>query len=164
MPMPLPNSLLKANDYLMQAISFMQLALDEARNESSRRHALAIKETRVNGLIDAVRYETRIQEALITLRGICEAPGLGITVGGVIPAGDRGTGDPVDHEAGGGDVVAQPRISDGAVATGALSIRDTMQRIAAGQPMEEPAAGGCRPRTLLPGQYQLHQVFYPRRR
>ena len=100
----------------MQAISFMQLALDEARNESSRRHELAIKETRVNGLIDAVRYETRILEALITLEGIRETPGMGFAVRRFIPASDRGDGDPVDDEPSGGDVVAQPRTSDGETA------------------------------------------------
>lgn len=79
----------RANDHLMQAISLVQLALDEAQRETSKRHTLAIQETRITGLIDAVKYETRIYEVLSTLRGIRESPGLGIPARGFIPTSER---------------------------------------------------------------------------
>lgn len=115
MPM-LSRNLSAANDNLSQAIAFTQLALDQARNELADRHLLAIKETRINGLIDIVRYETRIQEALYTLKAICSSPGVGLAGRDPLPAGDRAGDDAVDGESGGGNELAGPRSSDGAAA------------------------------------------------
>lgn len=106
------RNLSAANDNLSQAIAFTQLALDQARNESAERHLLAIRETRVNGLVDAIRYETRIQEVLITLKGICETPGVGLAGRDAVPAGDRAGNDAVDDESRGGDELAGPRSGD----------------------------------------------------
>lgn len=112
----LSRNLRAASDNLAQAIAFTQLALDQARNEIADRHVLAIRETRVNGLVDAVRYETRIQEALLTLKGIRETPGLGLAGRDSVPAGDRAGDDAVDDESGGGDELAGPRSGDGTAA------------------------------------------------
>lgn len=115
--MPISSPIIsKVNDYLAQAIAFAQLALDEARAERDARHMLAHSEHRVNGLIDVVRWETRIQEALLTLKGIRETPGLGVAVRGSISASDRGGDDPVDGESGGGNELAGSRLGGGTVA------------------------------------------------
>lgn len=112
----LSRNLSAANDNLAQAIAFTQLALDQARNEIAERHILAIRETRINGLVDVVRYETRIQEALITLKGIRETPGLGLAGRDAVPAGDRAGDDAVDGQSGGGDELAGPGSGDAAPA------------------------------------------------
>ena len=115
--MPTPSRNLRAvNDNLSQAIAFTQLALDQVRNECADRHLLAIRETRVNGLIDIVRYETRIQEVLITLKNLRESPGLGLAGRDALPAGDRAGDDAVDGERCGGDELARPRPCNGAPA------------------------------------------------
>ena len=124
MPISSPNSS-RANDFLSQAIAFTQLALDQAQIECSARHALAIKESRHLGLIDAVRWETRIQEALITLKGIRESPGMAAAVGGAVPAINRDGHCAVDTEPSGGDVMAECGPDTGETAEDASTAEDT---------------------------------------
>lgn len=83
----------KSSDFLSFAINYTQLALDHAERETSKRHHLALKECRVSGLIDAAKYESRIYEALITLKAIRQSPGLAASVGGAVSGGDAALAD-----------------------------------------------------------------------
>lgn len=84
----------KSSDLLSLAINYTRLALDYAQRETSASHYLALKESRVTGLIDAAKYESRIYEALITLKAIRQSPGMVASVGAepkegdAVPAGD----------------------------------------------------------------------------
>jgi hypothetical protein len=124
----------------MQAVAFTQLALDQVRNERSRRHLLAIKESRINGLIDIVQRETRILEALLTLKGICEAGSVGAAVHGAVPGNPRWTGDPVDCQSSKGNELARPRSGDGEVADDPRSAASTAAPIHTTMPAHFPSA------------------------
>jgi hypothetical protein len=99
----------RAHDCLSQAIALTEAALQFAHQECADRHILVVNELRINGLIDAVAWRARITEALITLKAIREAPGMGAAAGGSLPESYR----PVDPECGGGDVVAGSASSNG---------------------------------------------------
>jgi hypothetical protein len=99
------------NDYLDSAIANMQLAADIARHRQNELHGLALKEARVNGLIDVVRWETRLREALLTLKEIRNSPGVGIASGGTVSAGIGTRNNSVDKQSSGGDELAGPRPS-----------------------------------------------------
>ena len=100
-----------ANDHIHFAIAHAQLAADLVRDEQNELHMLALKEARVNGLIDVVRWETRLREALLTLKGLRDTPGMGIAGGGSVPTSPRKGDIPVDEQSSGGDELARPRPS-----------------------------------------------------
>jgi hypothetical protein len=99
------------NDYLDSAIANMQLAADIARHRQNELHHIALGEARVNGLIDVVRWETRLREALLTLKDIRNTPGVGIASGGTVLAIPGGRDNSVDEQPSGGDELAGPRAS-----------------------------------------------------
>jgi hypothetical protein len=99
------------NDHLDSAIANMQLAADIARHRQNELHLIALKEARVNGLIEVVQWETRLREALLTLKDIRNTPGMAIAGRGAVPA-SAGRGDhPMDEQSSGGDELARPRAS-----------------------------------------------------
>jgi len=106
--MPISSQhLSKANDHFAAAINHLQLALEEAGHVRDKCHMLAIKEVRVSGLIDVIRWETRIQEALLTVKCIRSAPGLGPAIRGPIPSVVGGGNSSMDDKLSGGDVMAR---------------------------------------------------------
>lgn len=110
MPISSPHLSL-VNDHLDSAIAKIQLAADIARHRRNELHLIALTEARVNGLIDAVRWETRLREALLALKDIRNSPGVGIASGGVVSASTGGQNNSVDEQPSGGDVMARPRSS-----------------------------------------------------
>ena len=99
------------NDYLDSAIANIQMAADIARHQQNELHGLALREARVNGLIDVVRWETRLREALLTLKDIRHTPGVGIASGGIVSSSTRRRNYSVDEQPSGGDELARPRVS-----------------------------------------------------
>lgn len=89
----------------------MQLAADIARHQQNELHRLALQEARVNGLIDVVRWETRLREALLTLKEIRNSPGVGIASRGAVSASPRARNNSMDEQPSGGDELARPRPS-----------------------------------------------------
>ena len=83
----------KSSDFLLLAINYTQLALDHAQRETSARHYLALKESRATGLIDAAKYESKICQALVTLKTIRQSPGLAALVGAESKEGDAALAD-----------------------------------------------------------------------
>jgi hypothetical protein len=110
MPISSPHLSL-VNDYLDSAIAEIQLAADTARHWQNELHRIALKEARVNGLIDVVRWETRLREALLTLKGLRDTPGMGIAGGGSLSTSLGGGNLSVDKQSSGGDELAGPRPS-----------------------------------------------------
>ena len=84
-----------ANKNLQEAIAWAEDALKLAVQARRDPHWLALKEHRVIGLIDAVQHETRISEAILLLKGACNAPGLCAPAFSFAPAGCAS--DPVDN-------------------------------------------------------------------
>ena len=100
------------------------------------------------GLLAHTSSDTR-QQRMDPPKKLTQAPGNGLP-----PMGKRRLNCPefktrVAMEASSGSKALQEFAADGA------------EPPHQGQPVEEPAAGGCRPRALLPGLYPLPQVFYP---
>jgi hypothetical protein len=110
MPISSPHLSL-VNDHLNRAIAEIQLAADIARHRQNELHSIALKEARVNGLIDVVRWETRLREALLTLKEIRNSPGVGIASRGFVPASTGAGNDSVDGQSSGGNELAGPRSS-----------------------------------------------------
>jgi len=110
--MPISSTHLSlVNDHLDSAIANMQLAADIARHRQNELHLIALREARVNGLIEVVQWETRLREALLTLKDIRNTPSLGIAGRGAVPASAGRGHDPMDEQSSGGDELARPRPS-----------------------------------------------------
>lgn len=106
----------KAHDYLSQAINYLQLAADQAHIERCNRHLLAIKESRINQLLDIVHWESRIRELLITTKCVREAQIVGLADWKQVSPIDQRGGASVDDQPIGGDVVAGRGSGDSATA------------------------------------------------
>jgi hypothetical protein len=98
----------KVNDHLTAAIGQLELAQAIAVNLRSDLHALALKEWRVVGLIDVVQWQTRISEALLTVKGIRDTPCLGASVGELVSPSRRGWDDAMDERPIGSDFMVEP--------------------------------------------------------
>jgi hypothetical protein len=103
------HRLLLANDHIHFAIAHAQLAADLVRDQQNELHMLALKESRITGLIDVVRWETRLREALLTLKGLRDTPSVGLPVQGSVPTGFGGGDLSVDEQSSGSDELARSR-------------------------------------------------------
>jgi hypothetical protein len=107
--MPISSThLSKVNDHLSAAIGHLTQAQGITVNLRSDLHALALKEGRVIGLIDAVQWQTRISEALLTVKGIRDTPCLGASIGELVSPGRRGRDNTMDEQSIGGDFMVEP--------------------------------------------------------
>jgi hypothetical protein len=107
--MPISSThLSKVNDHLSAAIGQLKEAQGVAVNLRSELHALALTEGRVIGLIDVVQWQTRISEALLTVKGILDTPCLGASIGEIVSPGRGGRHDAVDEQPIGSDFMVEP--------------------------------------------------------
>ena len=107
--MPISSTHLSiVNDYLAAAIEKLEDAKSVATHLRSELHGLALKEGRVTGLIDVVQWQTRISEALLTVKGIRDTPMLGASIGELVSPGRRGRDDAVDEQPIGSDFMVEP--------------------------------------------------------
>lgn len=107
--MPISSThLSKVNDYFTAAIGQLELAQAIAVNLRSDLHTLALKEGRVTGLIDVVQWQTRITEALLTVKDIRDTPCLGASIGELVSPSHRGRDDAMDEQPIGSDFMVEP--------------------------------------------------------
>lgn len=107
--MPISSThLSEVNDHLTAAIGQLELAQAIAVNLRSDLHALALKEGRVSGLIDVVQWQTRISEALLTVKDIRDTPMLGASIGELVSPSRGGRDDAVDEQPIGSDFMVEP--------------------------------------------------------
>jgi hypothetical protein len=107
--MPISSThLSRVNDHLTAAIGQLKKAQGVAVNLRSELHALALMEGRVIGLIDAVQWQTRISEALLTVKAIRDTPCLGASIGELVSPSRRGRDDAVDEQSIGSDFMVEP--------------------------------------------------------
>jgi hypothetical protein len=107
--MPISSThLSKVNDHLTAAIEQLRQAQGIAVELRSDLHGLALKEGRVTGLIDVVQWQTRISEALLTVKGILDTPCLGASVGELVSPSRRGRDSTMDEQSIGGDFMVEP--------------------------------------------------------
>jgi hypothetical protein len=107
--MPISSThLSEVNDHLSAAIGHLAQAQGIAVSLRSDLHALALREGRVIGLIDVVQWQTRISEALLTLKGIRDTPCLGASIGELVSPGRRGRGNTMDEQPIESDSMVQP--------------------------------------------------------
>jgi hypothetical protein len=133
--MPISSThLSKVNDHLTAAIEQLEQAKAVATSLRSDLHALALKEGRVTGLIDVVQWQTRISEALLTVKGIRDTPCLGASIGELVSSGGRGRDSTMDEQPIGSDFMVEPGGSVYAPEDDSFSIQDTIRRIAKAEP------------------------------
>ena len=107
--MPISSThLSKVNDHLTAAIRHLKEAEAVAVSHRADCHALALRESRVTGLIDAVQWQTRISEGLLTIEGIRDTPCLGASIGELVSPGHRRRDDTVDEQPVGSDFMVEP--------------------------------------------------------
>jgi hypothetical protein len=107
--MPISSTHLSTvNDHLSAAIGHLKEAQGIAVSLRSELHALALTEGRVIGLIDVVQWQTRISEALLTAKGIRDAPCLGASIGELVSPGRRGRDNAMDEQPIGSDFMVEP--------------------------------------------------------
>ena len=107
--MPISSThLSKVNDHLSAAIGHLRQAQGIAVGLRSDLHALALTEGRVIGLIDVVQWQTRITEALLTVKDIRDTPCLGASIGELVSPSRRGRDDAVDEQSIGSDFMVEP--------------------------------------------------------
>ena len=107
--MPISSThLSRVNDHLSAAIGHLKEAQGIAVSLRSDLHGLALKEGRVSGLIDVVQWQTRISEALLTVKDIRDTPCLGASIGELVSPSRRGRDDAVDEQSIGSDCMVEP--------------------------------------------------------
>jgi hypothetical protein len=107
--MPISSThLSKANDHLSAAIGHLRQAQGIAVSLRSDLHCLALTEGRVIGLIDVVQWQTRISEALLTVKDIRDTPCLGASIGELVSPSRRGRDDALDEQSIGSDFMVEP--------------------------------------------------------
>jgi hypothetical protein len=110
--MPISSThLSRVNDHLAAAIEQLEQARAIAADLRSDLHGLALKEGRVTGLIDVVQWQTRISEALLTVKGIRDTPCLGASIGEIVSSSRGRREDTVDERPIGSDFMVEPRDS-----------------------------------------------------
>jgi hypothetical protein len=107
--MPISSThLSKVNDHLSAAIGQLKEAQGIAVNLRSELHALALAEGRVIGLIDVVQWQTRISEALLTVKDIRDTPCLGASIGELVSSSRGRRDDTMDEQPIGSDFMVGP--------------------------------------------------------
>jgi hypothetical protein len=107
--MPISSThLSKVNDHLNAAIEQLKKAETIAISHRSELHSVALSESRVTGLIDVVQWQTRISEALLTVKGIRDAPCLGASIGELVSPSRRGRDSTMDEQSIGSDFMVEP--------------------------------------------------------
>lgn len=107
--MPISSThLSRVNDHLTAAIRHLREAEAIAVSHRADRHALALRESRVTGLIDAVQWQTRISEALLTVESVRDTPCLGASIGELVSPSRGRRDDTVDEQSTGSDFMVEP--------------------------------------------------------
>jgi hypothetical protein len=108
--MPISSThLSKVNDHLTAAIEQLRKAEAIAISHRIELHAIALRENRVTGLIDAVQWQTRISEALLTVQSIRDTPCLGASIGELVSSSRGRRDDTMDEQPIGSDFMVEPR-------------------------------------------------------